>query len=503
MSSKVHAAAVKFSQPVAYENEGQKRIKVDFDPSERSSASAAMVPYWDKTLAILDGQEGIDRKPETFLPKFPGEDQDDYDFRSAQTKLTNIFRDVCEDLSSKPFEEDVTFPEDNVEQELKDFAEDVDGEGNNLSVFAKETFFNGITCAIDWILIDFPNNDSKPNTMQEYRKLGLRPFWTHVLGINVVRAETEIKDGERHLSLVRILETDENKPTQVREFKREGNVVTWNLYEEEKGQVKGNSEWYLIGTGTMTIDCIPMVPFITGRRMGMNYQILPALKDALNLQCVLYRNECSLEYVKQSAAFPMLSGNGVMPEKETDGKIKKIKVGPQTVLYAPPDGNGNAGSWTFVEPSATSLTFLKEDIKDTKLDLRELLKQPLTAQSGNLTKISSAVSAGKSISAVKSWAHGLKDVLENAMIITSKWLNKPTEEITLNVFTDFDDLLDDENGVSELRNARDNGDLSQVTYWAELKRRRTLSADFDPEKEATLLLEEQPGDEFDDDNSDG
>ena len=101
-------------------------------------------------------------------------------------------------------------------------------------------------------------------------------------------------------------------------------------------------------------------------------------------------------------------------KKDEQGQPKPLSVGPAKVLYAPPDGAGNSGSWAYVEPSAQSLTFLAGDIKETKQDLRELGRQPLTA-TANVTVINSAMAASKAKSAVGAWAIGLKDALENAM----------------------------------------------------------------------------------------
>ena len=71
---------------------------------------------------------------------------------------------------------------------------------------------------------------------------------------------------------------------------------------------------------------------------------------------------------KESAAFPMLAGNGVDAPMMPDGKtVASIPVGPKAVLYAPPNSDGNHGEWTFIEPDATSLRFLADDIKDMSL----------------------------------------------------------------------------------------------------------------------------------------
>ena len=51
--------------------------------------------------------------------------------------------------------------------------------------------------------------------------------------------------------------------------------------------------------------------------------------------------------------------------------------------------------------------------------------------------------------------------------------------------------------LEELGKARERGDLSQETYWEELKRRKILSAEFTAEREKKRLLDDIPTDEVD------
>ena len=484
-------------RPVAFENVGDREMVDGVD--KRSKDSAAMVPYWDKTDAIMGGVQTMRDSKDQYLPKFPKETKDDFDFRLEATKFTNIFRDIVEGLSAKPFEEPVSLVGDNVVQAFTDFADDVDGDGNNLSVFASATFFNGIAHAIDWILIDYPTVDlTKVKTKADQKAAGVRPFWSHVLGRNVLKAESKIINGEQILTLVRILEPGD--PDMIREFTRsDDGLVTWQLYRKDTSGTSGKTEWIKDVGGSLTINVIPLVPFATGRRDGNGFNYFPAMQDAADLQIELYQQESALKFAKILTAYPMLSGNGVKPEKDEQGQPKPLSLGPAKVLYAPPDGNGNSGSWSYVEPSAQSLTFLASDIKDTKQDLRELGRQPLTA-AANVTVINSAMAAGKAKSAVGAWAIGLKDALENAMKITALWLKLDGQEPDVNVYTEFDNFLDGDGGLEHLRSLRDNGDLSQKTLHAETKRRGVLSAEFDHDEELKNILAEVPGDEFSEDD---
>lgn len=465
---------------------------------KRSSDSAAMKPYWDQTDTIVQGAKAMKLAGDTYLPKFAGETKDDYETRLGLAKFTNIYRDVLEGLASKPFEDEVQLAGDTIPDEITKFIEDVDGSGNNLTVFSATTFFNGLNSAIDWIFIDYPIVD--PNvvkTKADENNKGIRPFWSHVLGRNVLEARSSIIDGQEVLAYIRIFEPAANGlPDQVRIFERSiTSVVTWELYQKKLTmQATNDTQFALVDSGTITINVIPLVPFITGRRDGRSFNLFPAMQDAADLQITLYQDESALQFIKTMAGYPMLAANGMKPQMEADGKTpKKIAIGPMKVLYGIPDAAGNHGTWTYIEPSAQSMTFLQNNIDKTKQDLRELGRQPLTAQSSQLTVITTAVAAGKAKTAVGAWTFMLKDSLENAFKITCKWL-KIDFEPEVKVFNDFDDFTHNDVDLTTLTTMRAAGDISQQTLWDEMKRRKVLSADFDADLEKEQMLNEFPGD---------
>lgn len=470
----------------------------------RAKDSAAMLPYWDKTDAIVEGYEAVKAAGKTYLPQFCEEPDAEYKNRLELTKFTNIYRDVVEGLATKPFEEEVTLIGDKVPEAVVKFTENVDGSGSNLTAFAAQTFFNGINSAIDWIFIDYPTVEPGiVRTVADAKAAGVRPFWSHVLGRNVLEARTVNIAGSEVLSYIRIFEPGGDGPDHVRIFERLLNgVITWELRVKNDKAAAEDDGFSVESKGTLTLKVIPLVLFTTGRRDGKWFKFFPAMADAADLQISLYQDESALQFVKTMAGYPMLAANGVKPEMDADGKtVKKLAVGPSKVLYAPPNGNGDSGSWTYVEPSAQSMTFLKASIDGTKQDLRELGRQPLTAQSGQLTVITTAVAAGKARSAVSAWALSLKNALEEALKITAEWLAVPYEP-EVNVFTEFDNFTDSDKDLTALQAARAGGDLSRETYLSELKRRKVLSPEFDFDEENEKLLNEVPSDGTDLENKD-
>lgn len=468
--------------------------------AKRSSDSEAMLPYWNLTDDIVIGQDAIKARGEQYLPKFPLEVQSDYDFRLKLGKFTNVYRDIVEALAAKPFEEEVSLvkgdDDASIPPDIETFIEDVDGSGNNLTVFAAQTFFNGINSAVDWIFVDYANTQNASiKTRADEKAAGIRPHWSHVLGRNVLDAKSQIINGVEQWSYIKIWEPGE--PNHIRVMERVVSGAQYAVYEERLDAITQKKIYVLIENGPISIGVIPMTPFMTGRRDGKRYFFYPAMRDAADLQIELYQSESDLKFAKKLTAYPMLAGNGVKPERDSAGKPLPIGIGPGRVVYAPPDGNRSHGEFVFIEPNATSLNFLSGDIKDTISNLRELGRQPLTAQSGNLTVITTAVAAGKAKSAVSAWALNLKNCLENALVLTCMWMGIGTAdyEPEVNVYTEFDQFADTQQDLTAITAARAAGDISRETMWSEWKRRRVLSPEFDADAEKKRLLEEMPGDE--------
>jgi len=472
------------------------------DLHKGSKDHAAMAKYWSLVGTLISGTDAVIAAGETFLPRLPNEGKKDYEFRLGVAKFTNIYRDIVENLASKPFVTPVTVP--NAPGPIEEFIKDVDGSGRNLTTYAADMFFNGISDAIDWLFVDFPNVDpNEVRTIADEKKAGVRPFWSRILAANMLEVRSAVHSGKEVLTYARIYEPDVAGDDYVRIMERDAAGARWTLWKAKptNGRAGANTprEFEQVGAGVFSIGVLPLVPFVTGRRNGRKWVFHPPMRDAADLQKKLYQDESGLDYIKTMAAYPMLAGNGVSPPKKdaanANSPVERAPVGPMAVLYAPPDGKGGYGNWALLEPAASSLTFLKEQIKDTIVQLRELGRQPLTANSGNLTVITTTVAAQKGNSAVQSWAFILTNVIIEALKLTALWMKVDYADPKVTIFTDFD--VDGEGGetLTALGKMRDGGDLSQRTLWKEMQRRNVLAPDFDADEEEKALLTETPGDD--------
>jgi hypothetical protein len=512
-------------------------------PKTPSSDYTSMMRYWQMVEAILGGAEklrqpvgvgvtmGIAGPPTPpsilsnlnrdvqvgafeYLPKFENETDGDYQRRRRNAPLTNIYSDISRNLASKPFSKTLELAEETPDQ-YKKLAENIDGQGNNLHVFAGETFKAGLDKGFDWILVDY-TKVPPGSTLADEAGMGARPYWVRVQAERMLAVYSDFLNGNEIFVHARIYEPTvqrvdyvEQLVERVRVFNREplysikageeSLIIgyappTWEIWEcrmaqatDAQGKVTSTETWTSIDNGRVTVGFIPLVPFRTGRRLGTTWKVDPPLRDLAYMQIEEFQQESNLKTIKELTAFPMLTGNGVTPP--SDGS--NITIGPHKVLFAPPTMEGRPGTWAFIEPSAESLNFLKSDLEALRKSMKDLGMQPLT--DANLTVVTTANVAAKAHNAVQAWALGLKDALQQAWKFTALWLNQKDEPL-VNVHTDFG--VDQEAGteLDALQKMQAAGTISKKLHFEENKRRGVLGDDADWEADQLQVAEEQAND---------
>jgi len=475
----------------------------------------AMQRYWTMATDILGGVESMRRAGKKYLPQFPNESSANYRHRLKNSKFTNIFRDITENLASKPFTKEVGLANGSAPAQIKRVVEDVDRAGNHLHVFAAEVFRAGIQKGLDWILVDHTRLPEGA-TLADERKMGSRPFWVRIPAENMLAVYSDMIDGSEQFVYARIDETytrrvglDEEEVPCVRVLVRDpvlderGKPITYGparfeIWEQvETAAAPGRSRsvtWQIVDDGPITLGVIPLVPFFTGKRALGTWRIAPPMQDIAELQVEHYQQETNLKSAKELTAFPMFTGNGISPPVGEDGKQMVLPLGPSTVLYAPMNENGVHGEWGILEISAASLQFLQSQVESIEQHMRELGRQPLTAGSTGITQVAAAFASQKASSAVQAWTYALKDSLERAFKFTAQWLSIDLEP-TVYVNSDFAIEIGSDKAPDVLLQMHERKAISTPTLRDEMKRRSILSPEFDNDEEDKRLDAELPNED--------
>lgn len=120
------------------------------------------------------------------------------------------------------------------------------------------------------------------------------------------------------------------------------------------------------------------------------------------------------------------------------------------------------------------------------------LEMLIVDRSGDVTATERAIERAENESGLQSMARHTEDAVKAALALMLEWGGMSDAGLTVDVNRNFEIKITDASELSELRELRRGGDLSQTTLWAEFKRRAVLSDEFDAEKEMVLLGQEGP-----------
>lgn len=483
----------------------------EFNPSVTSSDYDAMCAYWQMVRTILAGEGAIKKAGRKYLPQFKNEKDSIYDARLAHSPFTNIYADISRNLASKPFAEECKLKEGSPERYVA-LSENIDGQGNNLHVFAAATFKNALDYAIDWILVDYtrakPRPDGRPLTLADEQEQGLRPYWVSIPAERMLAVYSEFIGGKEIIYHARIKETTKQVEAdfqevcveRVRVLSREpiydeetGAITgfapaTWELWEQKTNRDNQKS-WVRIDGGNITIGIIPLVPVVLTTRIGGSWIVEPPLRDLAYLQMTEYRQESALEWVKIMTCYPMVCISG-METKDAEGNQIEVTVGPNTAFLIPQNNNGTgpAGEVKIVEPGAQSVKENREQLELTRKEMRDLGMQPMTQSA--LTVVTTANVSQKASSAVQAWAYLFKDAIELAWKYTALWLNDVTFEPEIDIFTDFQVETEKGKEIDALLKAEQQHIYSKKTVREEFRRRNIVVNEIsDEEEEQRIALE--------------
>ena len=455
-----------------------------------------MDAYWSKVADILAGADVIRARGAAYLPCSEREHPDDYAVRLAAAPWRPEFADALRALTSKPFGKDVRLKgvvSDEIagalDAETKarhgGLVDDVDGLSSNLTTFSREWFSYGLSRAIHFVLIDYPEMGPNPTRADE-KALGARPYWLHIPAERVVALYTETIGGREVVTHFRYRET-----VVVQDGFGERSVDRIRLYEPGIWEVweRNGTDWAIADNGTFSrgpnaLKSVPLVIYRTGTRLGA-LETIPPLADLVDMQLELYRALARQDEILTFAGSPMLAANGMAKPP----KNQEISVGPREVLFAPPAGEGVRAYWDYVQPAAANITEIRNHVAAVQADMRRVGMQPLLEGVGNSTATGQAIDAAKAHSSVKAWALLLNDAIEQAFVFTCEWMALDAT-VQTEVSTDFSIEPYAKAPLEALGVARAAGDLSQKTFWSQLQRFDVLPPDFDPEAEVKLLAAE-------------
>lgn len=461
----------------------------DKDPKSPATTSAAydtMLPRWQVIETLLGGTEAMREAGETYLPRHQEETDKGYQERLASAVLLNMVEQTLDTLSGKPFSEPIKLNDDVPAAIQERILDDVDLQGNNLDVFARQWFREGMAKALCHVLIDMPRpaprEDGQPRTLADDRREGLRPYWVLIKPECLLFARSEVINGVEVLQHVRILEHYTEQDGFAEVCKRRIRVLEPGLVQLWEPVKKSNAqkeEWVMVDEWATGLNYVPLVTFYADRQGFMMGK--PPLLDLAYLNVAHWQSSSDQRHILTVSRFPILACSGATGEDSDP-----VVVGPNKVLYNPDP----AGRFYYVEHTGQAIAAGRTDLKDLEEQMAGYGAEFLKRKTGNQTATARALDSAEATSDLSAMTGLFEDALAQALDITADWMRLGTSGGTVVLVKDYDLEEMDAPGLQALQAARDKRDISRKTYLNGLRLRGVLPEDFDEEEDWEELMEE-------------
>ena len=456
------------------------------DPNSPATTSMAydfMLPLWEKVECLLAGTDAMRSAGEKYLPRHEEEGTKAYAERLSRATLLNMTKMTLDSWVGKPFGDPVTMSED-MPEDVKELLKNVDLQGNNIDVFARNWFRDGLAKAMSHVLVEFPRTDApegQVRTVADDREQKIRPYLVHIKPEQLIFASSEIVNGVEVLTHVRILEEHVKRDGFAERVVRRIRVIEprqVTIYEERVNKRTKKVVWVQVEAYPYELDFVPLVTFYADRQGFMVG--VPPLNDLADLNIAHWQSSSDQTTVLTVARFPILAVSGTI-----DGD--QLTVGPNQWLNTP----DAAGRFYYVEHSGKAIAAGRQDLLDLQETMAEYGAVFLKRRPGGASATARALDTAETTSPLQDMAVRFQSALNQALSYMAAWTKADPKTFgSLSINIDFS--MTDEGGkqLTALSDARKNRDISRRTYLDGLRYWGVLPDKFDFDQNESELEEE-------------
>jgi hypothetical protein len=394
-----------------------------------SMAHDAMANRWWKMDTLLGGTEAMREAVEGMAPRHEHESDTNYNDRIAGNVLFNMVDLTLRVWVGRPFANAIQYTEDFAKH-LVDLMDDVDLDGNNLDVYCRRWFRDGVAKAFSHTLVEFPRVDIPvaSRSKADDAAMNIRPYFVHIKPEQVIFALAERQNGKEVLTHVRIAEDvvtldewEEVVTSQIRVLEIDHiNIgtdddpilerkVAVTIYRQDED---GKDIWSVYDSFFMDIDEIPLVPFYADR-LGFMLGRSP-LDDLADLNIRHWQSMSDQISILTVTRFPILACSGG-DEGET-----KLVIGPKEWLYTPDP----TARFYYVEHKGAAVKNGKDDLDDLEKRMQSYGAEFTKERPDREAASSRALDSSEATSPLQDVAFRFNDALNKALELMSKWMNK-------------------------------------------------------------------------------
>lgn len=450
------------------------------NPMNTLPAVDAMRADWAVVAPLMGGTRAMRSAGKLLLPQYPGEEDDVYDQRLAQSTLLPAYSETVSRMTDRVFAEPLQLGDD-VPKEIAGWCEDIDRAGNDLNAWAVEWFRSGLSHGICHALVEYPRAEGVRTRADEIAA-GLRPYvvlikpeqvlgWRSADGRLTQLRYAEIVDeedgqfGVAHIEQVRVLEPG-----------------SWKVYRQDE-----RGTWFIHDEGETSLAEIPWVTFYTGRTGFQTAR--PPLIELAHLNVKHWQSQSDQDNILHSIRVPILVRIGIETRFDPMGNPLPagFKVGAGTLTDLP-----QGGDMKFVEHTGAAVESGRQALQDL-IDEMRMAGAKLLQRDKQQTKTAaqSNEEAAQELSPLARMAGQFADCLAQLLQFMADYRGLQ-DGGTVEVRGNFDQDYMPEQSLPSLISMANAGRLSDQTLFAEMQRRGVISDEYDWQMELERIQGQGP-----------
>jgi hypothetical protein len=391
------------------------------DYNEKDEVGAVHPEYWhiakkrEVYQDVVEGTLKLREKRKKYLPPFPAETNEDYNFRANTATLFNLTAKTRNMMTGLVFKDPITLSAD-VSEEIVPLWENIDNAGTHGDVFSQHLFMSSFE-GYSAILVDAPA--VSVNSREEQLALGLRPYWVQYKADDIWNWQYEINPVSKSKDLVMIVlrevtnestgEFTSGQVVRFRVFRLDNGLVTWALFREER-KSKDKVEYILEGEGSMPQ--LTMIPVAIVGQLGAD----PFLLDVSLKNLEHFQTYSDYKSLIHKTCVPIPVGKGMQFEEQN------VVIGGSTLIQTSADGG-----FGFSEVEGTSLNVTRQSLQDNRDDIAMMGLSLLADKTArvDITATEALLNNVAETSELRMFARQLQDAIELAMGHTAEYLGLP------------------------------------------------------------------------------
>jgi hypothetical protein len=453
---------------------------------------------WDLPMVLMGGTSAIRANADRWLPKFPGEDFDEWEIRIRNTTLTNVFKKTVGRLSSTPFAKPIGFDPDVDDRiggvdGVGGWAQNVDRSGTDVSTFARDLLIDLLVFGKCHIYIDYPQLLANLGnlTLGDMERQDIRPYLRRISPKDLFSWTVSVRSGSEVIDELRWHETATEKVGQFeeREFKqirvvRPTEVEVWRKAEGAAGP-SGN-KWIMVDQYPVMMpvaEGTQVIPFETIYANKVEPMVSdPPLEDLADLNLKHVNIDSDLQRILHVNCIPFMLAAGFNAKE-----LEDVTIAPNTIVRST---NPNA-TLNFVEHSGASIVLIQNNLAAVQDDMERMsLEMVSKSGSGDITATEKAINTAEQTSELQEIVRNMESGLDRVFQFMLMWAGEqdPKEAVIgTDISSDFGLVFRSESDLQLLIQMFMADGITHETFLQEAKCRGLLNEALNIEEEVRDL----------------